>query len=324
MRLRKAIVRSKLTIKVSLNKFKSIAVHVTVLPISFLALYTLIITVANDVPNYTHIWEISQEWSFIEIYNQRRIEFGSLFILWNLAQYFSATLMIFFTGALALLAKYYLFTKYINQLVIAYFLYVVTFVHILDANQIRAALASCFLMYAILAPPKSKYSYLKLAALGVLFHYSAVIILSLYFVRLKFLLVVLIIIASLSFDYIVVSYEILSFAKIWLSGGDGFVSFVNSFWIMQIFIAILSVANWRYLSDGQQRGALLNIMGIVVYISFYASPIIAHRVRELSQLGILAILFLGPPRLTYVTFGSSLCFAYIVGYNVLLIASEIL
>jgi hypothetical protein len=314
----------KFIIKINGNKLRLTVAHVTVLPVSFLVLYGLIISVANDVPNYEHIWEISQIWSFIEVFNQRRIEFGSLFILWYFANYFSAITMIFFTGAIALFAKYYLFNKYINQTFIAYLLYVVTFVHILDANQIRAALASCFLIYAILSPPKSKYTYLILAAFGVIFHYSAVIIISLYFVRLKYVLIFLVIIASLSFDYIVISHPALSFANVWLSGGDGHVSFINSFWIMQVLITILCVFNWKQLSEGQKRGALLNILGTVVYISFFASPIIAHRIRELSQLGIFAILFLGPQRLSAVKLGTSLCFAYIVGYNMLLIALELI
>lgn len=310
--------------KISLDRINATARHFTALSVSLMVLYGLIITVANDVPNYELIWEFSQDWSFIEVFNQRRLELGSLFILWSFASYVSAITMIFLTGAIALSAKYYLFNKYLNQTLIAYVLYVITFVHILDANQIRAALASCFLIYALFVPPKSKYTYLLLTFFAVFFHYSGVIILSLYFVRRPIFIMSSVIIISLLFDAVVSSSPLLSFALVWLSGGGGKVSLINSFWIMQILIAILCAFNWNSLNEGQKRGALLNMVGVIFYFSFQDTPIVAHRIRELSQLGILAILFLGSPRWTAVKFGTSLCFAYIVGYNMLLIAQELL
>ena len=310
--------------KISLNRVSLIVRHFTTLSVSFLVLYGLIITVANDVANYEIIWEFSQGRSFIEVFNQRRLELGSLFILWSFANYFSAITMIFLTGLIALSAKYYLFNKYINRTLIAYVLYVIAFAHILDANQIRAALASCFIIYAILVPPKSKYTYLLLTIFAVIFHYSGVIILSLYFVRRPIFILIVVIIASIFFDIIVASSSYLSFAIVWLSGGAGAVSFINSFWIMQILIAILCAFNWNSLSEGQKRGAFLNMLGVIFYVAFQGAPIIAHRIRELSQLGIFAILFLGSRSLTAVKAGTSICFAYIIGYNMLLITLELM
>jgi hypothetical protein len=296
----------------------------TTVSLSFLVLYGLMVTVANDVANYKILWELSRDRTFIELVNLGRLELGSYFILWFFANYFTAITMIFLTGVIALSAKYYLFNKYINQTLIAYSLYIITFVHILDANQLRAALASCFVIYAILVPPNSRYTYLLLTTFAVLFHYSGVIILSLYFVRWPFLIMILVIIASLLFDAIVASSPLLSFAMVWLSGGAGRVSLINSFWIMQILIVILCAFNWKNLSEGQKRGAFLNLVGVTFYIAFQASPVIAHRIRELSQLGIFGILFLGSQRLTAVKLGTSVCFAYIVGYNMLLITLELM
>lgn len=296
----------------------------TTVSLSFLVLYGLIVTVANDVANYKIMWDLSQDRTFIELVNLGRLELGSYFILWFFANYFTAITMIFLTGVIALSAKYYLFNRYINQTLIAYSLYIIAFVHVLDANQLRAALASCFVIYAILVPPNSRYSYLLLTTFAVLFHYSGVIILSLYFVRWPFLIMILVIIASLLFDAIVASSPLLSFAMVWLSGGAGRVSLINSFWIMQILIVILCAFNWKNLSEGQKRGAFLNLVGVTFYIAFQASPVIAHRIRELSQLGIFGILFLGSQRLTAVKLGTSVCFAYIVGYNMLLITLELM
>ena len=66
------------------------------------------------------------------------------------------------------------------------------------------------------------------------------------------------------------------------------------------------------------------LFSVAMYIAFLDNPVIAHRMRELSQLGIFAILFLGPRRLSTVKFGTAICFSYIVIYNLFLILSELM
>ena len=107
--------RQGLDTKISLNRTISTARHFTTVSMSSLVLYVLIITVANDVANYEIIWEFSQDQPFREVFSQRRVELGSLFILWSFANYFSAITMVFLTGFIALFAKYYLFNKYIDH-----------------------------------------------------------------------------------------------------------------------------------------------------------------------------------------------------------------
>ena len=313
-----------LDLKLSKAKLRSAITRIILLPITFLFLYFIIITVANDVSNYVLIWEYSQDVEFINIFSALRLEIGSFFILWGLANFFSAYTMIYLTGLLALSIKYYLFNKYLNHALLAYVLYVLAFVHLLDANQLRAALASCVVIYALFVSPKSKFTYLFLTGIAVLFHYSGVIILALYFVRSPILILILMYVASFVFDLIVSSSPYLSFARVWLSNAAGQVNLTNSFWIMQVLISILCAFNWNSLSEGQKRGALFNMVGVVAYVAFLNNAHVAHRVRELTQLGIFAILFLGSPRLTAVKFGTSVCFGYIVAYNLLLISLELM
>ena len=66
------------------------------------------------------------------------------------------------------------------------------------------------------------------------------------------------------------------------------------------------------------------MVGVVTYLSFLDNPIVAHRIRELSQIGILAILFLGTRNMTVVKFVTSICFGYILAYNVFLLSSELI
>ena len=313
-----------LDVKFSKDKLRSASTRIILLPITFLFLYFIIITVANDVSNYVLIWEYSQEVEFIDIFSELRLEIGSFFILWFLANLVSPYTMIYLTGLLALSIKYYLFNKYLNYALIAYVLYVLAFVHLLDANQLRAALASCVIIYALFVSPKSKYTYLFLTSIAVLFHYSGVVILALYFVRYPILILILTYVAGFVFDSIISSSPYFSFATIWLSSVGGSVNLTNSFWIMQVLISILCAFNWNTLSEGQKRGALFNMVGVVAYVAFINNPIVAHRIRELSQLGIFAILFLGSPRLTAVKLGTFICFGYMVAYNLLLISLELM
>lgn len=311
-------------IKISKKRIGNFITSSSILSLSFLILYGLVITVANDVENYVIIWEFSREWSYLETFTQRRLEPGSLFILWGLANLFSAYTTIYLTGLIALSAKFYLFNKYLNHGLIAYFLYVIVFAHILDANQLRAALTACVILYAIFVNPKSKYTYLYLTVLAMTFHYSGIILAILYFVRMPFIPLIGIILLGFIFDILVSSYAILGVATVWLSDGLGKVSLVNSFFIMQLFISIICGIFWKTLSAGQKRGALLVMAGTVTYIAFLDNPIVAHRVRELSQLGIFGILFLGDKRLSLVKIGTTICFGYILVYNLILISQELI
>ncbi len=310
--------------KFSIGKLFSIAGHFILIPATLLILYLLINTVSNDVGEYAIIWSLLNEENFFAAFSVLRYEFGSLLVLWILANLFSPLTMFFLTGAIAITIKYYLFNKYLNYSFIAFIFYVLAFVPVLDANTLRAALAVCFIFYAIFLEPKSKYSYLFLTIVACLFHYSGVIILLFYFVRHPILPLVGIVCLGFILDSIISSSAYLTFAMIWLSSAEGAVSLTNPFFIMQVCISIVCAFNWRKLSEGQKRGALLNMLGVVAYIAFINNPIVAHRLRELSQIGIFAILFLGVRRLTVVKFVTSICFGFIIATTVYLVSAELM
>ncbi len=309
--------------KFSIGKLFSIAGHFILIPATLLILYLLINTVSNDVGEYVIIWGLLNEVNFFEAFSELRYEFGSLLVLWILANLFSPLTMVFLTGIIALTIKYYLFNKYLSYSFIAFIFYVLAFVPVLDANTLRAALAVCFIFYAIFLEPKSKYSYLFLTIVACLFHYSGVIILLFYFVRHPILPLVGVVCLGFIFDIIVSSSEYLTFAMIW-SNAEGDVRLTNPFFIMQVCISIVCAFNWRKLSEGQKRGALLNMVGVVAYLSFLDNAVVAHRLRELSQIGIFAILFLGVRRLTVVKFVTSICFGFIIATTVYLVSAELM
>ena len=314
----------KLNAKISIRKLFSIIPHSILLVLTPIILYGLINYISNDVTNYTILWRRLHGFEFFESYFKFRYELGSIYVLWLFANLFSAATSFYLVGIIALSIKYYLFNRYLNYPLIAYFLYVITFAHVLDANQIRAALSACIIFYALFTSPTSKYTYIWLSLVAVLFHYSGIIILFLYFVRWPLVPLAGIFFGSFVWDQIIISSNYLVFAQGWLTDLGGKVNFTNVFFIMQVFICIVCAFNWKSLSEGQRRGALFNMIGVVTYISFVDNSIVAHRIRELSQLGIFTILFFSAFRLTIVELVTATCFAVIVSYTLFLIFLELL
>jgi hypothetical protein len=149
------------------------------------------------------------------------------------------------------------------------------------------------------------------------------VILILYFIRAPLLGVILLITFSFIFNGLITSFDYFAFARIWLADPDGNVNLTSSQFLMQAVLAMFCVVFWNTLSDQEKKGAYLNIFGVVAYIVFIDNPIVAHRIRELSQLGILAVIFLGDNRLTYIRFVASLCLAYIFLYNAVYVTGRV-
>lgn len=308
----------------SINELKNIIIYLLVYFVSSIILYILINTTSNDVGQYVLLLQRLNEIDYLEALMSLRYEPASLFVLWALGTIFSANMAFYLIGLLALSTKYYLFNKYLNYSSLAFLLYLLTFVHILDANQIRVALAVSVIFFALFIEPKSRFTYLLLTIFACMFHYSAVIILLLYFVNRPIIPLLGIIVMSIIFDSFVASSPYLSFAMIWLSTDSGEVSLTNPFFILQAFIMLGCIINWSNLNLGQRKGALLNMIGVIAYLSFLENPIIAHRIRELSQIGIFGILFLGPMKFTYAKFITLVCFIFMLAYNIFFQLFEIL
>jgi hypothetical protein len=302
----------------------SIIASIIVFILSAFLLYLLGGKTSNDASQYEIIFYMIRDTSFFEAYSKLRYEIGSLLVIWNLSQFSSASMTFYLVGFIALLIKFVLFQKYLNYPSLAFLVYSLMFIHVLEANQIRAALASCVIFYALFKPVRNIYTYFLLAILASLFHYSAVIILALYFVRVPLVAFGCIVLLGLIFDFIILNLDYFSFAEIWLADPGGHVNLTNSLFIMQICISIVCAINWRRLSEGQQKGAYFNMVGIIVYLSFLDNAQVAHRIRELSQLGIFPILFLGEYKLTFVKLVSSLALGYMIVYNIWIVMEEVI
>lgn len=160
-----------------------------------------------------------------------------------------------------------------------------------------------------------------LAVIAALFHYSGLIILFLYFVRAPLIGLALIALLSAAFDFIITSTGL---ASGYLSTGYGNVNLLSSVSTMQLFLSITCALKWKSLTAAQKKGAYLIMIGTVFYFSFYNNPQLAHRLRELSLLGIFPLLFLGERKVTYSFIVMWSCVGYIVTYTLWAVIDELL
>ncbi len=303
--------------------YKLLIYKLPILLLGIVFMYFLISFTSNDVVQYTAILVEIKDQEFSEIYNAGRGEAGSWFLLWIFAQVLSVENTFYSLAVIALLLKYYIFSKYLHYPILAFIGYTLVFAHIIDANQIREAFAVCLIFLALVIEPKRKYTYLLLTSAGILFHYSAILILTLYFVRKFSTSLILIIFISFYFTTIVTLDPSLSFTSIWISKIPDQVNFTSSLFIMQTMISISALLIWGKLSNIQKRATYFNTIGIVVYLIFYEYPIIAHRVREVTQIGIIPLLFFDKFKVSYASLIWSTGLLYYVFYSMYMIIAEV-
>lgn len=286
-------------------------------------LYLYGVTISNDVGEYALTWNAVRGVSFIEAWKAGRFEIGSLFVYYVFAQFLSAALTFYAIGLLTFSIKYHLIRKYLLYPVAAVAVYIVLFLEIHDGNQIRAAMAACLVLYAVVVPPEDRPSYLVLAGIATLFHYSGLLILVLYGLRSPMIGLSSIVVVSFVWDRIVASSPALGFALLYLSQGVGQVNLTSSLFVVQVAISIACALQWKKFSDTQKRGAYLVMSGAVFYVAFIRNPVLAHRLRELSILGVLPVLFSGDTKLRYTFAIIWLGVVYWMAYGAQSVVSEL-
>jgi len=291
---------------------------------SALFLYVLGGESSNDVNNYNNLWYRLQDVDFMGAVLAERYEVGFLLLYWSLSQLLSASATFYIVGFIAMSVKYYLIKKHLHYPLFAWFIYIAIFLHLLDTNQIRESLAVCIILYALISENHGKSSYLILAVIASFFHFTGLIIVLLYFVRAPLIGIAFIALLGLGFDSIITFTDKLDFLHMYLSSPSSQVNLTNSNFIMQLCISIICAFKWESLTTVQKKGAYLIIIGSIFYIVFYNNGIMAHRLRELSLLGIFPLLFLGERKLDYTFLIMWLCVGYIVVYWIWMVIDELL
>lgn len=259
--------------------------------ITLLLLYVFCGDFSNDASEYALHWASIRDLSFLAHFSRIRFEFGFALMYWTIAQFMSAGACFYAIASTTALVKFYLLNKHLYYKFWSWIAYVLIFLHLHDANQIRSSVSACFILYALLTPTRLK-NILILAGLAIFFHYSGAIILFLIMLQFAPILgLVMIAFLGIGWNFLIKSASFIKFAYVYMSHGNGSVSLHNSMFWAQVGIAVCTVVIWKKLSSIQKKGAYFNLVGIVFYLSFLNNPLLAHRMRELSMLGLIPLIF---------------------------------
>jgi len=279
--------------------------------------------IAHDYRSYLIFYGELEEFDSLEsaLYGSR-FEPGfvtiSYFLSWP--SFMSGSGYFVLLATVSLIIKYVLFKKYLNAPNFAWLIYVVLFLPALEASQIRTAIATIVILYVMLREVRNE-GFIFPAVLASLFHYAGLIIL--FFHLQKHLVIGLIAIPVLlllfiSFDIIlaVVHTDLIPFRQFASTAHTNHVNLFSSVFILQFLILLIGALNWNKLNQSQKKGLSLIIIGTVLYIGFYYNPGIAHRLREISLLGIFPLLFSGGKiKVNYSLWAMRFCVLCIVLYS---------
>jgi hypothetical protein len=266
---------------------------IVVIITALIFLHVLALPISNDYESYIEYLYTLQNSNLISLISLGRFEPLSVLTFWLMSKVFTPSTTLLVLGVILLYVKYLIFLEKLQRPMLAYVWYLITFAYLLEANQFRFAIASIFIIISLLSvKKKDSLTHLSMAVIGAGFHYSAVLSLIFFFALRPLTLIFFSLFLCFFMDFFFTQLWTIKPLQIWLSfTPNDQVSLTNPLFICQFFIGLLLLFYWRELSKTQKRGAILLIFGAIIYIVFSQNAIVAHRVRELSQLGIIGLVF---------------------------------
>ena len=284
-------------------------------------------TISNDFIQYQLIFnQLAASESVTEAILNYRFEPGFVLLYYSLSGTVTANSAFYIIAFASLLMKYILFIKYLDYPLTSWLIYAVLFLPFLDASQLRTAMSSAIILYTLLVPVY-KEKYILQAMLASIFHYVGLIIFILIFNRKPLFGLFVVLLAGVFLDRILpmISSNILKFDLFVTSAtNDVNSNLVNSISMAQLFISIYCIYKWSALSSVQKKGALLILVGLLVYAVLINNATIAHRVREVSLLGIFPLLFSSKIRITFSSLIAFSAIFFIFAYYLIFTTSELI
>ena len=134
--------------------FSSKLINLIIIAFGFSIFYSIIINASHDFPQYKILIHWIKDFqylgsSFNEVYENPdiRSELGSLLVFWYLSKLFSIVNILIIISFTTLFIKYLLFKKYLDNHNLVFIFYILCFGAVWDGNQIRIAIALCFITY---------------------------------------------------------------------------------------------------------------------------------------------------------------------------------
>ena len=285
-------------------------------------------TISNDFMQYQLIFDqITTSEGPIDAILKYRYEPGFIMLYYYLSEFFSANNTFFVIAFFILTIKYLLFLKYLKYPVTAWFLYTILFMPVLDASQLRTAIASTIIIY-LLFTSSSKAGYIFKALAASMFHYIALIIIAFQSYKKPIFTLLITLSLALLLDNILrlVGGDIFKVATFLSSTNseNQNVTYMNIISVPQLFLSLYCIINWKGFNDVQKKGGLLIMLGILLYFALGHNPGIAHRIREVSLLGIFPLFFSIKVNFNYNSMLAYSSLFIIVSYHFVYIIDELI
>lgn len=272
--------------------------HLILLPLTFFLLLLYMHTVSNDYLQYQLIYDLIKDgtdifgYKLLDLMSSTRYEPGFLAVYYFLSNYLSGENIYILLASITLILKYAIFNKYLEKPVKAWLIYIVLFLPYSDASQLRTAIAVTMILYVICS--KTDKNFFIKTSFSMLFHYVGVITYMFKFIKKPFYCFFIIIFCAFAFDQIILFINSKIEIPLTYFISNNFYPRVNIFSsisIAQLMISFFCINKWRSFNEQQKRGAFLIIFGMIIYYIMSNNPGVAHRVREISLLGIFPLLF---------------------------------
>lgn len=272
--------------------------------VSFYLFYLIVQFASHDFVHYKIILALFKEYqlagtSFADYYRNPdvRLEPGTFILFWNFSKVFSIVNILMIISFCILFIKYLLFKKYLENHNIAFIFYVLCFGFLWDANQIRVAIALCFIIY-ILISNRSKISKLFFIIFASFFHLSSLFFLGMYSylilekylnknLALYLFLVIILCFIVLILKEMILIYGVFSYYTGKSLGGEIF----RPLTIVHFLIICTFLMNYGSLTHLQKQGLMILILGFIFFIIFIDIRLVSVRIRELSFVAFIPMFF---------------------------------
>ncbi|MBI90188.1 MAG: hypothetical protein CMG60_08890 [Candidatus Marinimicrobia bacterium] len=285
-------------------------------------------TISNDFVQYELIFDqIVNSAGPMDAVINFRYEPGFTMLYYFLSSILTANSTFFVVAIFILFLKYLIFLKYLRYPISAWIIYIILFIPVLDASQLRTAIASTIIIYLLLTF-SSKTGVILKTIVASMFHYVALIIILFQAYKKPILTIAMTLTFGLLINNLlkVMTGDIFKLAM-HLSSTTSLNKTVNYFNVIslsQLAICVFCIFNWRSLDEIQKKGGFLIIIGLSLYFIFGENPGIAHRIREVSLLGIFPLLFSNKVNFNYKSMVTYSSLFIIVLYHFVYVIDELI
>jgi hypothetical protein len=286
-------IKYKNTIIVSKVNLLRYLQHIFFILIIVILFKFIFLPISADLNNYIKYLVIIKNQTFSDALNETRFEPLSTLLFWLMSKVFAPYALLLLLGIILLYIKYLIFLNKLHWPIYAFIWYLPTLGYLHDASQFRTAIASIFIILNMLSLNEiHKSRNLVMLAIGIGFHYVGTVSFIFHISRKLIFLFVLIASVWIFKHYyidLIINFTLLKF---WFVNTSHYTSSLkNPLFILQLFSVILLLFYWRELNAVQKKSATLLIFGAAIYLIFLDNPVVSHRIREISQLGIIGVVF---------------------------------